>query len=92
MKCSEESIQGKVVLDVGCGTGILSLFCVANGAKKVFAVDASDIADQAKKIIEHNGATEKITVIKGKVEEIELPEKVDTIVSEWMGYFLFFVC
>jgi hypothetical protein len=32
-----------------------------------------------------------ITVIKGKVEEIELPvPKVDVIISEWMGYFLLF--
>jgi hypothetical protein len=32
-----------------------------------------------------------ITVLKGKVEEIELPvTKVDIIISEWMGYFLLF--
>lgn len=57
----------------------------------VYAVDASNIADQARMIISHNGAADKITVIKGKVEEIQLPEKVDVIVSEWMGYFLFYV-
>lgn len=35
--------------------------------------------------------TEKITVIKGKIEEIELPvKKVDIIISEWMGYFLLY--
>lgn len=32
-----------------------------------------------------------ITVLKGKIEEIELPvAKVDIIISEWMGYFLVF--
>jgi protein arginine N-methyltransferase 1 len=32
-----------------------------------------------------------VTVLKGKVEEITLPvEKVDIIISEWMGYFLLF--
>jgi protein arginine N-methyltransferase 1 len=32
-----------------------------------------------------------VTIIKGKVEEIKLPvEHVDIIVSEWMGYFLFY--
>ena len=31
-----------------------------------------------------------ITVLKGKVEEIDLPTQVDVIVSEWMGYFLLF--
>ena len=29
-----------------------------------------------------------IEVIQGMVESITLPEKVDIIISEWMGYFL----
>lgn len=34
---------------------------------------------------------DKITLIKGKVEEVELPvDKVDIIISEWMGYFLLY--
>lgn len=32
-----------------------------------------------------------VTIIKGKVEEVELPvEGVDIIISEWMGYCLFY--
>jgi len=82
--------EDKVVLDLGCGTGILSIFCVQAGAKKVYAVDASDIANVARQIVELNGHSDKIEVIKGKMEEINLPEKVDVIVSEWMGLFLLF--
>ena len=38
-----------------------------------------------------NGWGDKVTIIKAKVEEVELPvPKVDIIVSEWMGYFLFY--
>lgn len=38
-----------------------------------------------------NGFADKITIIKGKMEEVELPvEKVDIIISEWMGYFLLY--
>jgi hypothetical protein len=29
-----------------------------------------------------------IEVVQGTIETIELPEKVDIIISEWMGYFL----
>lgn len=80
--------QGKVVLDVGCGTGILSMFAAKAGARRVFAVDMSAIAQQAKQIIKDNGFQDVIEVLQGKMEDLELPEKVDIIISEWMGYAL----
>lgn len=80
----------KVVADVGAGTGILSIFCTQAGAQKVYAIEASSVAEQAKKVVECNGLSDKITVIHGKVEDITLPEKVDIIVSEWMGYMLMY--
>ncbi|KAL1072646.1 hypothetical protein V6Z11_D11G167100 [Gossypium hirsutum] len=83
--------QNKVVLDVGAGTGILSLFCAKAGAAHVYAVECSHMADMAKQIVETNGLPDVVTVLKGKIEEIELPvAKVDIIISEWMGYFLLF--
>lgn len=81
---------GKTVLDVGCGTGILSIFAAKAGAKKVYAVECSKIVDQAKRIIEVNGFSDVVEVIEGKIEEIDLPSNVDIIISEWMGYFLFY--
>ena len=50
-----ELFKDAVVLDVGCGTGILSLFAARAGAKHVFAVDASDIAEKAEKIVNAHG-------------------------------------
>jgi len=83
--------RGKTVLDVGCGTGILCMFAARAGASKVIGVECSAIAEQAQQIIADNGFSEVITIIKGKIEEIELPvEKVDIIISEWMGYFLLY--
>ncbi|XP_022893238.1 protein arginine N-methyltransferase 1.1-like [Olea europaea var. sylvestris] len=81
--------KDKVVLDVGAGTGILSLFCAKAGAKHVYAVECSSMADMAEEIVKLNNFSNVITVLKGKVEEIELPvAQVDIIISEWMGYFL----
>jgi len=83
--------EGKTVLDVGCGTGILSMFCARAGAAKVFAVDNSDIIEKAKLNVQANRLQDQIVCIRGKVEEILLPvDKVDIIVSEWMGYCLLF--
>ena len=79
-----------VVLDVGCGTSILSMFSAQSGAKKVFGVDNSDVAHQAMDIIRENKLEKVITIMKGKAEDINMPCKVDVIISEWMGYFLLF--
>ncbi|RXW22484.1 hypothetical protein EST38_g3361 [Candolleomyces aberdarensis] len=82
-----------VVLDVGCGTGILSLFAARSGAKKVIAVDASDVVEKAKKIVKVNGFEDTISVVRGKVEDVTLPDgitQVDVIISEWMGYALLY--
>lgn len=82
--------EGKTVMDVGCGTGVLSIFAAKAGAKKVYAVECSKIVDQARMIIKANGFADVIEVIEAKVEDMELPDKVDIIISEWMGYFLFY--
>jgi len=85
--------RGKVVLDVGCGTGILSMFASKAGAEHVYGIDCSSIIHTARQIIKDNGFEDKITLIHGKVEDVELPEKhpkVDIIISEWMGYALLY--
>jgi len=83
--------KDKVVLDIGCGTGILSIFAARAGAKQVFGIEFADIADYANEIIKKNKLSDKITIIKSKVEDVKLPvEKVDIIISEWMGYFLLY--
>nr|XP_033326088.1 protein arginine N-methyltransferase 3 [Megalopta genalis] len=85
--------SNSVILDVGCGTGILSMFAAKTGCRKVISVDQSDIIYQAIDIVRENNLSDIITLKKGRLEDINLEnEKVDVIVSEWMGYFLFFEC
>lgn len=67
------------------------MFAAKAGAARVFAVECSNIVDYAREIVAANKLDHIITVIKGKVEEIDLPvPKVDIIISEWMGYCLFY--
>ncbi|CAH8356636.1 unnamed protein product [Eruca vesicaria subsp. sativa] len=86
---NRSDFAGRVVVDVGAGSGILSMFAAQAGAKHVYAVEASEMAEYARKLIAGNPLfADRITVIKGKVEDIELPEKADVLISEPMGTLL----
>ena len=78
---------GDVVLDVGAGSGILSLFAARAGAACVYAVERTTVAAVAQGLAAANGAAEIVQVFHGDVMEIELPGRVDVIVSEWLGGF-----
>ncbi|KAK7354812.1 hypothetical protein VNO80_20310 [Phaseolus coccineus] len=86
---NRSDFTGRVVVDVGAGSGILSLFAAQAGAKHVYAVEASEMAEYARKLIAGNPILgQRITVIKGKVEDVELPERADILISEPMGTLL----
>ena len=78
------------MLDVGSGTGILSMFAAKAGAKFVYAVDACPtICKLAEELIKCNRLQEKIQVINKRIEDIErFDENIDIIISEWMGRIL----
>ncbi|KAA3677138.1 type I protein arginine methyltransferase [Paragonimus westermani] len=81
--------RGKVVLDVGAGSGILSFFAIQAGATRVYAVEASNMAVHCNTLVQANKLAGRIVVISGKIEEVTLPEPVDIIISEPMGYMLY---
>lgn len=84
---AEKVIAGKRVLDVGAGSGILSIWAAQAGAAKVYAVEFTSMAKHARALVEANGLCDVVEVRQCAVEELEGIE-VDVIVSEWMGYFL----
>ncbi|XP_074045983.1 protein arginine N-methyltransferase 2 isoform X2 [Macrotis lagotis] len=87
----KDFLEDKVVLDVGCGTGILSLFCAHySRPRAVYAVEASEMAQHTQQLVQHNGFADRITIFQQKMEDVALPRMVDVLVSEWMGTCLLF--
>ncbi|KAK2101185.1 Protein arginine N-methyltransferase 6 [Saguinus oedipus] len=67
------------VLDVGAGTGILSIFCAQAGAWRLYPVEASAIWQKALELVWLNGLEDRVHALPGPVEIVELPEQVDAI-------------
>jgi predicted RNA methylase len=83
--------NGKSVLDIGSGTGVLSFAAVEAGASRVYAVEKADIYRSCNKEIKKRGLESKVKVMNCTAEEAPLDGiKIDILVSEWMGYFLLF--
>ena len=66
---------GKIVLDVGTGSGILAIWAAQAGAKKVYAVEATKMAEHARRLVAGNGVENIVEVIEGSIEDIDIPEK-----------------
>ena len=77
------------VLDIGTGPhAVLALLAAEAGARKVYAVEASSMAKKADSLVKANGFDDVIEVLEGKIEEVDLPESIDIIISEPMGFLL----
>jgi len=76
---------GDVVLDIGTGSGVLAVAAARAGARRVYAVEASDIAEVAERVFAANGVTDTVTLLPGWSREIELPERADLLVAELIG-------
>ena len=74
-----------VVIDIGTGTGVLATGAALAGAKKVYAVESSGIAEVAARVFHANAVTEKITLVRERSTATTLPERGTILVTETIG-------
>ena len=80
---------GDCVADLGCGSGILGLLCLQAGAAQVFAIDSTAMIEVARKTLARAGLGNRGVFIRGHSHRIELPELVDVVICDHVGYFGF---
>lgn len=76
---------GDVVLDIGTGTGVLAIAAAKAGARKVYAIEASEMAHVASSMAERNGVADRVTVLRGYSSRLKLAERADVLVTETIG-------
>jgi hypothetical protein len=76
---------GDVVLDVGCGSGILSFFACQSGAAHVYAIDRGGMAGIAQFLSRHLELADRITVLRDESTAVDLFERADVLISETLG-------
>ena len=76
---------GAVVADLGTGTGILALVACRLGASRVYAIDTSDSVEVGPELARENGFADRIVFFRSDSREVQLPERVDVIVSDLRG-------
>lgn len=74
-----------IVLDIGTGPGILALLACRAGASRVYAVEADDVIQLAREAAHANGFADRTTFLRGMSTDVNLPERVDGIVTALQG-------
>ena len=79
---------GDIVLDVGSGTGVLSILAAKAGAAKVYSVENSSMAEYSKQVVAQNGLSDVIEVLPHNIFSDALPAiSADVVISEFFGTF-----
>jgi hypothetical protein len=74
-----------VVLDVGAGVGILSVLAARAGARLVYAVESNPCVQHARSVLEANGVLDRVVLLRGRVEDVSLPEAPTLLVADLRG-------
>lgn len=79
--------KGDKVADLGCGFGVFGLMCLKAGASRVWGIDSTDAIDIARETAERAGFGEAYDCIGAVTFRAELPELVDLLICDHVGYF-----
>jgi protein arginine N-methyltransferase 1 len=74
-----------VVVEIGVGTGVLSITAAQAGAKRVHGIESSGIAELAERVIAQNGVADRVTIARGRSTHVTLPERGTVLVTEMIG-------
>lgn len=76
---------GMTVLDLGTGAGFFAVYAALRGARHVYGIETNDAVELARAIAADNGVADRTTFLRGSSLELDLPERVDLIVSDLRG-------
>lgn len=76
---------GDIVLEIGCGPGLFALLACQAGAKKVYAIESEEVAHFARELAACNSLADRIQFIQSDSRKVDLPERVNVIVSDIRG-------
>jgi SAM-dependent methyltransferase len=80
---------GMAVADLGSGTGILGLFALQAGAARVYSIEATGMIEIARAVAAANGFGDRFHGVQRHSQEADLPERVDVVISDFVGRFGF---
>lgn len=86
----EEMVRpGFVVVDLGAGSGIMSLLACRAGAGRVYAIEETSLIGLAREICKANGFSDRVAFIKELSTRAQVPEQADIVVADQIGRFGF---
>ena len=74
--------QGDVVVDLGTGSGLLAVLACRAGARRVYAIEASDAVQMGTLLTSTTEFAERIEFVHATSQKVALSEQVDVIVGD----------
>ena len=81
----ERCAAGNVLVELGCGHGVLACLAVRAGARRVYAIEETSMIGVAREIARANGLDDRIVFVEGNSLDVELPERAEVVFSDLMG-------